>query len=217
MCRRSALKVLNHALHGREGVHNCVKFVELYGLRTIFPFFMLPNKACKKNAISGMEQDEHVISILLSLLQNAHGSLKDRVLAKFIEKDMEKAERLVELHFVYKHRSSKSDATIARELESSEDETLDEEMVYLRRLDGGLFVLQQIDLIMVEAICNGPSFLKERLFKLLEQKRDSIASVKSVVSDFIEHMGDGIASDSDPSRSTELGEKKRLIELLRTL
>lgn len=48
MSRNSALKVINHAVSGREGKENCEKFVEIFGLRTIFPVFMKPPKRNKK-------------------------------------------------------------------------------------------------------------------------------------------------------------------------
>ena len=217
MCRRSALKVLNHALQGKEGIDNCIKFIELYGLRTIFPFFMLPNKYFKKNAISGMEQDEHVISILLSLIQNVQGQLKDRVLGKFIEKDMEKSERLVEMHFFYNQRSAVSDSIILKEIQSrTDEESLNEDTVYMKRLDGGLFVLQQIDLILVEVMYYGPTPLKDRIYKLFEQQRESIDSVKEVIGDYIQQMGD-VSCEKDASRNSEVGDKKKLIEMIGVL
>lgn len=40
MSRNSAIKVLNHAMTGPEGVDNCQKFIDILGLRTIFPLFM---------------------------------------------------------------------------------------------------------------------------------------------------------------------------------
>lgn len=40
MSRNSAIKVLNHAMTGQEGADNCQKFVDILGLRTIFPLFM---------------------------------------------------------------------------------------------------------------------------------------------------------------------------------
>ena len=48
MSRNSALKVINHAVSGKEGKENCEKFVEIYGLRSFFPLFMKPPKRNKK-------------------------------------------------------------------------------------------------------------------------------------------------------------------------
>ena len=40
MSRPSALKVLAYAMTGEEGGENCSKFVEILGLRSLFPLFM---------------------------------------------------------------------------------------------------------------------------------------------------------------------------------
>ena len=158
-----------------------------------------------------MEQDEHVISILLSLIRNVQGQQKERILAKFVEKDMEKSERLVELHFFYKHRSSVSDSIISKEIQkSTSDDVPDEDEIYMKRLDGGLFVLQQIDFIIMEVMYYGPVLLRERIHKLFEQQRVSIESVKNVVIEFLEQTGDGSADGS----SAEFVDKKKLLEMV---
>lgn len=56
MSRNGALKVLNHALSGEEGKENCAKFVDILGLRTIFPLFM---KTPKKQKRKGMSAEEY--------------------------------------------------------------------------------------------------------------------------------------------------------------
>jgi beta-catenin-like protein 1 len=61
------------------------------------------------------------------------------VLSKFTENDHEKVERIMELHFKY------LDKVHAAETEGGaggDDD--DEDEAYLRRLDGGLFTLQQV-------------------------------------------------------------------------
>lgn len=54
--RSSALKVLDHAMIGPEGTDNCHKFVDILGLRTIFPLFMKSPKKIKK---VGTTEKEH--------------------------------------------------------------------------------------------------------------------------------------------------------------
>lgn len=49
--RNGALKVLNHALSGPEGRDNCCKFVDVLGLRTIFPLFMKTPKKQKRKGV----------------------------------------------------------------------------------------------------------------------------------------------------------------------
>ena len=98
---RSALKVLNHAMCTVEGRGNCVKFVEVYGLRSLFPAFMRTLKKTKKGASADVEYEEHTTSIIASLLKNCVGAVKDRVISKFLENDHEKVDRLLELHLKY--------------------------------------------------------------------------------------------------------------------
>ncbi len=48
MSRLSAIKVLDHAMAGAEGADNCNKFVDILGLRSMFPLFMMTPKKLKK-------------------------------------------------------------------------------------------------------------------------------------------------------------------------
>jgi len=48
MSRNSALKVINHVVSGYEGGDNSVKYVEILGLKTLFPLFMKTPKRNKK-------------------------------------------------------------------------------------------------------------------------------------------------------------------------
>ncbi|XP_014878765.1 beta-catenin-like protein 1 [Poecilia latipinna] len=57
MSRTSALKVLDHAMIGPEGADNCHKFVDVLGLRTIFPLFMKTPKKMKKTGTSEKEHE----------------------------------------------------------------------------------------------------------------------------------------------------------------
>ena len=72
--RSGALKVLNHALIGVEGKDNCSKFVDILGLRTIFPLFMKTPKKSQRKGVSAEEHEEHAISVIASLLKNCRGS-----------------------------------------------------------------------------------------------------------------------------------------------
>ena len=58
MSRMSAIKVLNHAMTGKEGADNCTKFVDILGLRSIFPLFMKPPKKHKKGVGPPVEELE---------------------------------------------------------------------------------------------------------------------------------------------------------------
>jgi beta-catenin-like protein 1 len=57
MSRNGALKVLNHALSGEAGKDNCAKFVDILGLRTIFPLFMKTPHKLKRKGMSAEEYE----------------------------------------------------------------------------------------------------------------------------------------------------------------
>ena len=83
------------------------------------------------------------MSIILSLFKHADSiDSQLRLLKKFL--DMEKIDRLVELHSKYMDIMNGLNAT-----SSSLD---DEYQLYLDRLEGGLFTLQMVDLIMLNCI-----------------------------------------------------------------
>jgi beta-catenin-like protein 1 len=90
MSRNGSLKVLDYAMAGPDGKENCNKFVDILGLRTIFPLFMKTPKRNKKRILSSDEHEEHVVSIISSMLRNCKGPQRQRMLAKFTENDFEK-------------------------------------------------------------------------------------------------------------------------------
>lgn len=64
LSRNGALKVLDHACSGVDGKENCQKFVEILGLRTLFPLFMKTPKKNKNRVMGTEEFEEHVLSII---------------------------------------------------------------------------------------------------------------------------------------------------------
>lgn len=101
MSRNGSLKVLDHAMSGPDGRENCNKFVDILGLRTIFPLFMKTPKRNKKHLLSSDEHEEHVCSVIASMLRNCRGTQRQRLLSKFTENVHEKVDRLLELHLKY--------------------------------------------------------------------------------------------------------------------
>lgn len=197
MSRRSALKVLNHAMCNAEGVDNCTKFIEVYGLRSLFPAFMKAPKALKKSGSTEHEYEEHIMSIIASLFRNVQGPFRDRLISKFLENDHEKVDRLMELHVKYKRRMVTIDAEVKREkrLNPSVDTPEMETELYLRRLDAGLFTLQLVDYVMCElCLCSIPS-INSRIQTLLSQHRDSLQTVKEVLTEYAHSLGDESSTD----------------------
>lgn len=88
---------------------------------------------------------EHLLGILASLLRSLPGDSAPRIrtLAKFVEKNYEKIERLVQLRREYSSKVATVEHEIKRERASdSVDEKEKADEWLSRRLDAGLFSLQ---------------------------------------------------------------------------
>lgn len=55
---------------------------------------------------------EHVVSIIANMLRNCRGTQRQRLMTKFSENDMEKVDRLMELHFKFLEKVEIIDASI---------------------------------------------------------------------------------------------------------
>jgi beta-catenin-like protein 1 len=131
------LRLLDHAVGGQNGVGVCEKFVEAAGLKTIFGMLMRKPDA---------QTTEHVLGIVAALLRSlpATSAARIRVLAKFVEKEYEKIEKLLKLRRDYAEKVRVVDEDIRREkrsLQVEEQEDMAGEWLS-RRLDAGLFCLQ---------------------------------------------------------------------------
>ncbi|XP_062283049.1 beta-catenin-like protein 1 [Scomber scombrus] len=213
LSRTSAMKVLDHGMIGPEGADNCHKFVDILGLRTIFPLFMKTPKKMKKTGASEKEHEEHVCSIIASMLRNLKSQQRSRLLNKFTENDCEKVDRLMELHFKYLEAVQQADKRIEGEKHEMvrRGEILDDGMedeFYLRRLDAGLFVLQLICYIMVEISNSGIPQLQQRVHQILNLRGGSVKVVRHIMREYAESIGDG---KSDEFKEAE---RKRIMDLV---
>ncbi|CAG2103895.1 unnamed protein product [Medioppia subpectinata] len=229
--RIGSLKVINHCMSadksGDQMLDSCCnKFIEILGLRILMPVFMKPNSIVghKKETTSVDEIEEHCLSITLALLSHSRSELKRRVLSKFSESDFEKTDRLIELHFKYAERLIKCDSLIKKEraLKVINDDTIDEDEFFMRRLtDGGLFTLQMIDHIIL-LICSlyedfveanatekgdqsaNKETIKSRVMKLINLH--AISSVNHYK--FIKNIMKNLANERDEQQ------KQRLLQLV---
>lgn len=171
MARTRSIKVLDYALQTEDGAANCERFVEMLGLKTFFSAFMGKvsskynsdyyvdvkgeGKKRKLNATSTFEDEEHLLGILVSLLTNLESDTPPRIrlIAKFIENDYEKVERLLEMREIAENRLRPVDKEIQMEkrvIEANQSE-VDEDMEgewYLRRAEAGLSALQNADYVL---------------------------------------------------------------------
>jgi len=210
--RGGALKVLSHALSGPDGATLCQKFVEILGLKIIFPLFMKTPTRGKRAGISAEEHEEHVINILASLFRSIKagndenvktgghaGGLKERILSKFVENDHEKMDRLVELHCHYLAKLVETDKVLRVEALQWEgtDEEVEEEM-YIKRLEGGLFNLQLIDYMLLDICINGADSIRPRVEQGLRLRGEKLSTVKEIVRRWGQNM------DGDETEVQEL-------------
>ncbi|CAH1966000.1 unnamed protein product [Acanthoscelides obtectus] len=183
--RNGSLKVLDYAMSGPYGKDNCNKFVDILGLRTIFPLFMKTPKKNRRKVLSTEEHEEHVCSIIASMLRNCKGSQRQRLISKFTENDHEKVDRLLELHFKYLEKVDAIDSALNEE--ETED---DDDSIYLKRLEGGLFTLQLVDYIILE-VCNcGSPSIKQRAVQILNLRGASLKTIKHVMREYAGNLGD---------------------------
>ena len=164
--KQRALRVLDHALGGLGGAPACGRLVEVAGLRTVFGMFM--KKVCPvlsncrdKSIKTDLQQQEnqtieHLLGIFASLLRLLPGGSAERIrtLAKFMEKDYGKIEKLVNLRRDYASRVSPVEQAIEKERKNyskDEQEVMAPEWLS-RRFDAGLFSIQVCSLLVIPSV-----------------------------------------------------------------
>lgn len=199
--RNGALKVLDYALSGVDGRDNCNKFVDILGLRTIFPLFMKTPKKNKKRVMTTDEHEEHVCSIIASMLKNCKGSQRQRLLAKFTENEHEKVDRLLELHMKYLEKVEAIDKELDEQ--GGDDEEEDDEAIYLKRLSGGLFTLQLIDYIILEISATADA-IKQRVVRILNLRNASMKIIRTIMREYAGNLGDAGETESREQEQTHI-------------
>ena len=207
--RVSALKVLDHAMCNKEGKDNCIKFIDVYGLRSVFPAFMKPPKRTGKLGGGEKEHEEHVCSIVVSLFKHVQGAQYDRLVNKFVENDFEKVDRLMELHFKYQRKVKESNQQSKYLRVSDEEDEID---MYLRCLDAGLLALQIVDFIIAKLCTCSVSSIGIRIKVLLNQHGDSLASVKKVLQDHASNMTSDVSIGEKNNTADKDGEEHTVDE-----
>ena len=100
------------------------------------------------------EETTHTLGILSSLFTNlpSDSPARIRLLAKFVESNYEKTDKILDIRTSAQARL----AVVDRDIDAEKKELLEaaggvgneEEAWYLRRLDGGLYTLQTVDYIL---------------------------------------------------------------------
>ncbi|OQR69458.1 beta-catenin protein 1-like [Tropilaelaps mercedesae] len=203
--RCGALKTLEYALQGPEGTENCNKFVDILGLRVLFPLLMHTPKKKKNRSYTPEEHEEHVISIICSLLKNCRSAQHERLLNKFIENEHEKVDRIMELHFKYTEKVRQAEREI--EIEHIDSDVYSAEDIYLKKLERGLYTLQLVDYVIVDISAAGPESIKKKIVQVLNMRGGSVSQVRQTMREYAGNLG-----DNDEGSST--AEHDRVMQLI---
>lgn len=187
--RAGALKVIDYVLSADRRGDACKVFVEILGLRTIFPLLLKSPKQYNKRTATQQDMLESIISIVASLAKYSRGDARGRFFAKFQENSCEKIDRLLELHTMFKDRRESNEVRLRAELDD-EDLEPDEfqEELYSRRVDEGLYSQQLVDITLLELDQDGRSEARAHLQFLLRLKGMTRSSIADSVQEHVNHM-----------------------------
>ncbi|KAJ8105330.1 hypothetical protein ONZ43_g7470 [Nemania bipapillata] len=192
LSKSASLRLLDHAAGGTSGVEVCQKIVEAGGLKNVFTLFM------KKS--TDYRAAEHLIGIFASMLRvlPADSAERIRLLAKFVEKDYEKAAKLVKLRRECAARMGAVDEAIRAEqarMSAEEREDMADEW-FSRRLDAGLFSLQTLDVVLAWLVAEDGG-ARDAIRKLLADRDESLNAVRDTIQEQIEGIDTDDANGKD--------------------
>lgn len=202
-----ALRLLDHAMSGSgaEAIEACERLVEAAGLKPLFALFM---KTTDQTVL------EHILGVFASLLRQlpSESAARIRTLAKFMEKQYEKVERLVRLRGEYRAKLARADARIEQERqETVEEEKAEKASEWLgRRLDAGLFTFQTIDVVLAWLVAEDDG-AKTRVQALLSDKD---ADLKDVSGTLVEQLEGLEAAEGGDGQDEELSISKDMLKTL---
>lgn len=229
-----ALRILDHAL--MANARNCERVVQVGGLKALFAVFMGKKRAkakaktpvVKRAGVSAAalkaKEEENVASILASLCHlltpASPDDALDRLDAKFVERDMEKLDRVVDLFVKYLSRVEARDA--ADDDDDEEEDDADER--YVARLDAGLFTLQRITHVVAH-VCGVSAKLRAYVLVKLHEHRIEMSVLSAILQEQLamlpptrddDKSDTTNASDTDDAAKVE-AQRTLLLRLLKTL
>ncbi|KAI9574458.1 Catenin-beta-like protein [Boletus coccyginus] len=212
--RSRSIKTLDYAMSGPAGSDLCASFVEALGLKTLFSALMgkvhseLVVSASKKQKVTAPASEDlsHILGIISSLLSNLPSDSTDRMclLAKFVESDYAKVDKLLETREGTLSRLKSIDAEIEAEKKEllAEDGMIgpeNEDLFYLRRLDGGLFTLQTLDYILAWVAMEDDG-IRAHITQMLERKNLSLQNVVETLKTYYDNID---VDDADESKGSD--------------
>ncbi|KAF3760972.1 DUF1716-domain-containing protein [Cryphonectria parasitica EP155] len=189
----AALRMIDHAVGGVSAAEVCQKLVDAGGLKTIFTMFM------KKHPDN--QTTEHLVGIFSWMLRllPANSSERIRLLAKFVEKDYEKADKLIKLRRDFAARLRLIDEQMDKEKQRSSEENADlEDERFLRRLDAGLFTLQTIDVVLAWLIAEDDG-ARKKIMAWLADRDETFEVIKTSLQERLAAIDDKESQDGKDS------------------
>ncbi|KAF8736475.1 hypothetical protein AX14_000272 [Amanita brunnescens Koide BX004] len=212
-----AIKTLDYAMSGAASSAVCEAFVEALGLKALFSAFM--GKARKQRSTTTTPASEdvaHILGIMSSLLSNIASDSTSRIrfLSKFVEGDYEKVDKLLEIRDNAHTRLKATDTAIETEKKekmAEGDDMDDEDLWYLRRLDGGLYTLQTVDYILAWIIMEDDG-IRAHALKILGRKNQSLADIVQILRIYHANI-----DDQPENKEAAIHESAPLKEILQNL
>ncbi|KAH8105853.1 Catenin-beta-like protein [Cristinia sonorae] len=220
--RSRSIKVLDHAMSGAAGTPACETFVEALGLKVLFSTFMGKQNKKQKGAtnVTASEDVSHTLGIISSLFSNlaSDSPARIRLLAKFVESNYEKTDKLLEIRDAAYGRLATVEKEIAVEKKEMQDEgeeigEEEEDMWYLRRLDGGLFTLQTVDYILAWVAMEDDG-VRPHIQRMLDRRNKSLKDIVQTLQIFHDNVDEGSEPGGDDSQLSQREILKHLMAFL---
>ena len=214
---RCALRALDAALTSNGA--NCERFVDIRGFKTLFPLLggappAQPHFAKGRGEREAAQRthDEHMAAIIVTLFNQLEDERRQRLLGKFAEDELAKAERLLALRRTYDERVAQAEeaaeaAVLAGgDAGTSDDEDGDEkptadERIFLARMDAGLGTLQKMDVILGYIATAKAKALRVAVLRGLY---DQWRSLHDVAANIDEYSRVATTGQADPAPSERL-------------
>jgi len=152
---------------------------------------------------------EHLVSIFSWMLRLLPGESAERVrtLAKFVEKNYEKVDKLLELRREYAGKVAAADAQMEREGRDVDDagkEAMAGDWVS-RRLEAGLFCLQTVDVVLAWLVAEDDG-AREKIRASLADRGEGFDIIRATIQEQLHGM--------DPESADERETRDVLVTLL---
>jgi len=172
------------------------------------------------------EDTTHTLGILSSLFTNlpSDSPARIRLLAKFVESNYEKTDKLLDIRTSAQARLAVTDQEIDAEkgalLKAGEEIGAEEEDAwYLRRLDGGFYTLQTVDYILAWIVMEDDGVgaiwllacalsdvhqIRDHVGQMLSRRNKSLQDVVSTLRTFRDNIDEGESNNSDGTSQREI-------------